>query len=112
MVYADYIFYICVYGGAELEEWEFRCAIRDASAYLDLITFGRLKQCNSGMPNEVKMAACAVAEAIYRDGQHQGITSENVDGYAVTYTAGKRDLTEVVDRYILPSSPLRYAGVT
>lgn len=110
MAYADYIYYTAVYGGTELDERDFSRAVRDASAHLDLVTFGRLK--HSATPDEVKMAACAVADAIYREGQHQGIASENVDGYAVTYTAGKRELMEVVDRYIPPSSPLRYAGVT
>ena len=70
------------------------------------------------------MAVCAVAEVVYAHQQGKaelgsdGIKSENVDGYSVTYedpsVASKQydaDRMEAADLFLLPGDPLRYAGI-
>lgn len=122
MVYADYAFYTDTYLGTAIgiDEWP-ALALR-ASAYLDRLTFGRLKE-GAAITDDVRMAACAVAEVVQR---HQtalavradGVKSENTDGYSVTWedsAAGPAhydaEQLAAADLYLLRSDPLRYAGV-
>lgn len=90
-LYADYEYYISTYKG-NLAEEEFEKSIMKASAYVRRITFGRADD-NMEL-EEVKLAACAVCDLIANDekvrGKHSGraITSENTDGYSVTYESG------------------------
>ena len=121
MLYADYEYYAKVYQG-ELTADKFVPAARDASAYIDLLTYGRLKH-GASVTDDVKMAVCAVAEVIAKDLTRQGqatvgVKSETVAGHSVTYEdqmeAAKRldqEKLSAADLYLLPSDPLRYAGV-
>ena len=78
--YADFSFYKNNYGGTKLGETDFfRLSLR-ASALIDQITFQRATE-----TEEVKLAVCAAADALYYPGSDNGIASENNDGYAVTY---------------------------
>lgn len=91
ILYADYEYYTTTYKG-NLTKEEFEKSIMKASAYVRRITFGRADD-NMEL-EEVKLAACAVCDLIANDekvrGKHSGraITSENTDGYSVTYESG------------------------
>lgn len=74
--------------------------ITRASTYIKAITFSRVDENN--IPEEVKAAACAVAEVIYKaesstEGEKK---SENTDGYSVTYVTEQTDgeIKEVILR--------------
>lgn len=122
MIYVDYAYYTDTYCGSLITEQLWPTVAQEASAYMDIITYGRLKH---GVPvsDNVKMATCAVAEEIYKyivasEAKNSGINSENTDGYSVTYdnaevTAKQYNNAKLqaADRYLLRSDPLRYAGV-
>ena len=86
--YVDYEFYVESYRG-ELSESEFQNAVIKATAHVRRITFGRADFYVDG--DEVKLATCAVCDVIAADEnfrkKHQGrnITSENNDGYSVSF---------------------------
>lgn len=90
-LYVDYEYYTSTYKG-NLAKEEFEKSIMKSSAYVRRITFGRADD-NMEL-EEVKLAACAVCDLIANDekvrGKHSGraITSENTDGYSVTYESG------------------------
>ena len=95
---------------------------KEACAYLDSITFGRLK-CGAPVDDTVKLAACALADVAARyqaakadERSRPGLASFNTDGYSETlntavltaqYTA---DMQAAADIYLPRSHPLRYAG--
>lgn len=86
--YADYDFYASVYRG-QMKEEDFNRYIMKASAYIRKITFCRA---DDQTENEaVKLSACAVCDVYAADeksrAKHQGrnITSENNDGYSVSF---------------------------
>lgn len=122
-MYADYDFYQGAYQGNLIPEAAWPAVARDASAYIDRITYGRLRH-GATVTDDVRMAVCAVAEVVYAHQQRDveqgssGIKSENVDGYSVTYedsaAASKQydtDRMEAAGLFLLPGDPLRYAGV-
>lgn len=93
MIYADYAYYSDTYNGKSISEDAFAALARRASLFIDRLTFNRL---NTGWPvtDAVKMAACAVAEAMKVTDDAQvmqvavyaaGIKSENTDGRSVSY---------------------------
>jgi hypothetical protein len=90
-LYADYIFYVSEYRG-NLTDEEFDKSVIPASAYVRMITFGRADD-NMEM-EEVKLATCAVCELLANDekvrSKHLGraVTSENTDGYSVSFESG------------------------
>lgn len=91
ILYADYEYYTTTYKGS-LSKEEFEKFIMKSSAYVRRITFGRADD-NIEM-EEVRLAACAVCDLIANDekvrSKHSGraITSENTDGYSVSYESG------------------------
>ena len=88
MIYADYAYYSTVYGGT-LTETEYNRLARQASAYLDCITRGRICAALPGaVMGKVKDACCAVADAYALNTRGGGIASETNDGISVTYVAG------------------------
>lgn len=121
MAYADYQYYTEIYCGA-LTLDQFTPAVRDASAYIDQITYGRLRE-GAQVTDAVKMATCAVAETIAKNAGRQeqqaaGVKSETVAGHSVTYEDAsaclrrqKAEMADAVNRWLLLSDPLRYAGV-
>lgn len=122
-LYADYEYYISAYKG-NLAEEEFEKSITKASAYVRRITFGRADD-NMEM-EEVKLAACAVCDLIANDekvrSKHSGrvVTSENTDGYSVSYESGgsggtadellSRKISDTLELYLMPTG-LLYMGV-
>ena len=123
MIYADYEFYTATYGGDQIKEADWARTAREASAYIDQLTFGRLQGHPERVTEEVQMAVCAAAEVAerYRAATTQsaaGIASESVGGQSVTYRnsteleAGKQsEIWQAVSLYLPLSHPLRYAGV-
>lgn len=122
-LYADYTFYVSEYRG-NLTDEEFDKSVIPASAYVRRITFGRADD-NMEM-EEVKLAACAVCDLIANDekirGKHSGrvVTSENTDGYSVSYESGgsggtadellSRKISDTLELYLMPTG-LLYMGV-
>lgn len=87
-VYADWEFYTAEYGGVMggvMKEADFRRLVRQASAYLDRITFGRIGA--EEWRDVAANACCAVAEAMRYIEQGGDKTAESNDGVSVTYAA-------------------------
>ena len=122
-LYADYEYYISAYKG-NLAEEEFEKSIMKASAYVRRVTFGRTDD-NMEM-EEVKLATCSVCDLIANDekvrSKHSGrvVTSENTDGYSVSYESGGngktadellgRKIFDTLELYLMPTG-LLYMGV-
>ena len=112
MVYADYDYYLNEYSGNAVAEADFAHLSRQASAYLDSLTCGKIR--GSWVDDSrVKDACCAVAEVMQK--QEQGeVASESNDGTSVTYvTSGKsaeQRMYNIAAMY-LSSAGLLYAGV-
>lgn len=123
ILYADYEYYTTTYKGS-LSKEEFGKIIMKSSAYVRRITFGRADD-NIEM-EEVRLAACAVCDLIANDekvrSKHSGrvVTSENTDGYSVSYESGgngettddllKRNIFDTLLLYLEPTG-LLYMGV-
>ena len=85
MPYADFTFYQEQFHGQQIaSEEEFLSAAVKASCYLDWLTNGRIKNL-SEVPDEVRMAECAVSEIYQCNSTKGGIHSESNDGYQVVY---------------------------
>lgn len=119
MIYADFVYYRDTYLGT-LSEAEFRPFERQASAYLDLVTFGRsaeLVQGDSLFP-KLQDACCAVVDAYALNERGGGIASETNDGISVNYVAGvsraKTDNERLHEACVLylGNTDLLYRGVT
>ncbi len=86
-----YDYYTGTYGGNTIPPERFNYFIRKAGAYIDYITFNRIKGLDS-MPEEVKQAVCAIADSMFVSTGGTGIesgqakSSEKVGDYQVTYT--------------------------
>lgn len=86
MIYADFSYYKDTYCG-EMAEGDFKRLSRQASAYLDSVTFDRIAAVTDEKIKErVREACCAVADVLLRKEQRDGIASETNDGISVTYT--------------------------
>ena len=116
----DYAYYRSVYGGCLLEAAQWPAARRQALAFLDGLTFGRLRR---AVPDDtMRMAVCAVAEAAGRwqsaeAQQPAGLKAANNDGYSESYAddtvasaACRTAMLDAADLYLPRSHPLRYAG--
>lgn len=120
-MYADFAYYQGAYLGARLTEAQWPAAARQADAWLDRLTFGRLRR-GAPVDDAVRMACCAMAEVISRWQQAEadrtpGLASFNNDGYSESYAAGtdqaaqrEADILAAADLYLPRSHPLRYAG--
>ena len=65
-MYADFTDYQGTYCGTLITtQGQWMPAVREACAYLDSITFGRLK-CGAPVDDTVKLAACALADVAAR----------------------------------------------
>lgn len=91
MVYADYGYYKGIYYGKAVPEADFHGLSRRASAYLDQVTFGRIRG-EWEQDGRVKDACCAMVEILYRQEQGGEVASASNDGYSETYvTSGRTD---------------------
>lgn len=111
----DYSFYADTYGGNRISEDDWNRISQKAEQRLDGYTFGR---CSGDWEGEswskrAKCAVCEMAEILYVDGKRNGKTSENTDGYSVSYDTGKSLSGTLYDvaRVYLGDTGLLYAGV-
>lgn len=98
---ADFTFYTRFCGGntkipsAEYERWE-----SSAELELERMTAGRAVGADG---EKIKKCICEMAELMYREAQTDGVTSENNDGYSVTYNTEKSvndRLCGIIKRYL------------
>lgn len=84
--YVDYEYYTGDYHGKQIDRDSFPHVELEAEAYVNAITFGRVKRQES-VPDSVKNAICAAAECMhkYQESRETSIKSESNDGYAVSY---------------------------
>lgn len=121
MIYADFEYYINMYGGTALNNEAFSNLAKRASAYVDYITMG--KAANMPDNENIKMAVCALSE-IYQvienahssvmDGKE--ISSQSVGSWSATYRSGadiseeyEKKLRLVANKYLM-STGLLYRG--
>ena len=107
VLYADYKFYLEKYNG-NLTENQFCSSIIAASAHVRRITSGRAK----ADIEEVKLATCAVCDVVadYVNCEgHAGISSENTDGYSVSYVSEKEH-DDTMMRKIYSAAELYLSG--
>ena len=113
MVYADYDYYLNEYSGNAVAEADFARLSRQASAYLDSLTYGKIRG-----PwvddSRVKDTCCAIADILHAQEQGGEVASESNDGASVTYvnssTTQEHRLYNIAVMY-LSSTGLLYAGV-
>ena len=109
MIYADFNYYKGTYCG-EMTEKDYDRLSRQASAYLDFITFDRIKNVtDESVMAKVKDACCAVADTLLLNEQGGGIASETNDGVSVAYVNGTGSKT---DEQRLKQTALIYLGHT
>lgn len=123
--YATYEFYTDVYLGTAISETAFpRLALR-ASAVIDQLTFGRAAVIVAADDDQstielIEMATCAIAEEIQTqesNGNIDGVTSELVGNYSVSYGASAKaamtneEKQEKAARLYLASTGLMYRGL-
>ena len=110
MVYADYTYYTETYLGTMPKE-DYQRLSRQASAYIDIITFNRAENVYEGrFQGKIKDACCAVADAYFFNEQGGEITSESNDGINVTYAVGV-STAKTVDQRLYDAVKL-YLGMT
>jgi hypothetical protein len=113
--YADYSYYQTMYFGTDVAESDFPALMGKASAFIDRETFGRI----SGEPEDcVKQAACALVDCLHAWGGTDGVSSESVGEYSVSYNVGHgghsasvRDRMYKILRDYLGNTGLLYRGV-
>ena len=107
IAYADTAFYADVYhgslNGAELER-----SLRRANAYIGTL----MLRTPSTVPNEVKYAVCEIADMYNKEELRAGISSENNDGYSVTYDKSRTAENKAYDIAVLylANTGLLYRG--
>lgn len=117
MVYVDYTYYKNEYCGI-MEEADFKRLSRQASAYIDQVTFNRAERAVLGQfGGKIKDACCAVADAYSLNEKGGGVVSETNDGISVNYALGistakseDQRVHDAVSLY-LASTGLMYRGV-
>ena len=111
MPYADYDYYLTTYKG-NLPEEEFNCLSRQASAYLDRVTFGRITD-EWTAKEAVKDACCAVSEKLHQE-ESPVLTSQTVGSWSQTYATDQSTretrLYRIAELY-LGNTGLMYRGV-
>lgn len=109
----DYVYYQEVYQGTMTKD-EFSRLQEKAAAYVDAVTFGRVR--DYGINNKVKNAVCAVADALLLNEHGGGVVSETVGKISRNYAAGisntpteEQRLNQAVSLY-LSNTGLLYRG--
>lgn len=87
----DYSFYTDTYGGNRISAHDWKRLSLKAEQRLDSYTFGRLPGSWEGESwcNQAKCAVCEMAEILNEEERQGGKTSENTDGYSVSYDAAE-----------------------
>lgn len=111
----EYSFYIDTYGGVRISENDWTRVEQKAEQRLNAFTFGRCADDCDGEPwiNSAKCAVCEMAEIIHADDKRGGKTSENNDGYSVSFDTSRplSSLLYDVVKVYLGNTGLLYAGV-
>lgn len=107
----DYTFYTLSYGGT-LPETDFSRLRGRASASLAALTLGKseLQTLPAPVQNSVKMALCAVVDAMHKAENGGDVASESNDGISVTYAA-KAQQTEQQRLYDVAAAHLAWTGL-
>lgn len=106
-MYADFTYYKNSFHGMKIPDSDsFTSVAAGGAAALDRLTFGRLTQDTPGAAD----AMCAVCETLYTRASRDGIASESVDGYSVSYQEEglSAALRRAVRMYLAPK--LLYRG--
>lgn len=106
MTYVDYDYYRGAYFGDAVPEADFLRLSRQASAYLDQVTFGRI-QGKWVTDSRVKDACCAVVELMRREEQGGEVASASNDGYSETYVTSGRTAAQR-----MYAAAVQYLGMT
>jgi len=88
MIYADYSYYVGEFMGNVIPNESFNSAARDASAFIDNVTMGRINfdTLSDDIKAKVKNACCAVAELTYKhENDSPAVSSESVGNHSVSY---------------------------
>lgn len=94
MPYADYSYYTSEYKGAMPEE-DFNRLSRQASAYIDKVTFGRAaKNHNSAIQEKIKDACCAVADVLLKKEQGGELTSQTVGSWSKSFASSGKTMDQ------------------
>lgn len=106
MAYADYEYYCNTYKGT-MQQPDFERLCRRASAYLDMVTFGRVSHAPNSLAERIQNACCAVADAMYRQECGGVVVSASNDGYSETYATDTRNPDERLYAVVM-----QYLGIT
>ncbi len=95
MIYADYAYYKEIYKGTMPEE-EFNRLSRQASAYIENITFSRSeKSYPEKIQRKIKDACCAIADVFYKNDTEGGeVVSQSVGSWSKQYAASGKTLDQ------------------
>lgn len=120
--YTDYM----ILGGTNLDITPFNLLEFEARKKIDERTLGRLKNVVE-LPQEVKLCVFKMIELLRKyqqiETQNKGISSENIDGYSVTYNSdsssiqmGKNsEIEDIIRTYLIDvivnGVPVLYLGV-
>ena len=120
--YTDYM----ILGGTNLDITPFNLLEFEARKKIDERTLGRLKNVVE-LPQEVKLCVFKMIELLRKyqqiEAQNKGISSENIDGYSVTYNGdsssiqmGKNsEIEDIIRTYLIDvivnGVPILYLGV-
>lgn len=89
----DYKYYTETYGGTSVLESDWKRMARQAETKLHEYTFGRLKK----IANRERLVICELADCMYEHGKRDGVTSETIDGYSVSYDVGTTSNGQLYD---------------
>lgn len=107
MPYADYTYYTSEYKGAMPEE-DFNRLSRQASAYIDRVTFGRAARSHNGaVQTKIKDACCAVVDVMLKKEQGGELTSQTVGSWTRSFASSGKTM----DRQQYEAATL-YLGMT
>ena len=86
-MHVDYGFYVETYGGGNVPESAWQRFEIKAVSRLEHYTFGKMPDDWTGAEweNKAKCVICEMVEIMYADWKRAGKTSENTDGYSVSY---------------------------
>ncbi|MBR4874665.1 MAG: hypothetical protein IKU87_02455 [Clostridia bacterium] len=112
MITVSFKDYLNLYSGEnnKIPEKSFSFFLSKAESFLNSLTMGKLAPfCET---EEVKRCACEIAEIYYKGSQRLGISSENNDGYSVSYNAVACDKAAAeIAIFYLESTGLLYRGI-
>ena len=97
-----YEYYMNSFGGSLIPENCWNSTEIKMSARLNRYTFDRMKE--GDWPEKAKAALCEMCDCAYKYEERDGKTSENNDGYSVSYDIGKSldaMLYEIAEIYLI-----------